>query len=112
MVIADEVVRPAMVLVTVLALQVSFHWWLPSAVVRPGDLADAGAVLLLQLAASPASAQTGSADWQETSAAGLVALGAAASGYFLRREAGAVWLAPFVFVACWSSAMAICFEWN
>ncbi|WP_426987239.1 hypothetical protein [Pseudarthrobacter sp. Y6] len=98
-VIADEAVRPAMVLVTVLALQLCLP--LVAAIRRRaprGILADAGALLLLQLAGSASFAQGGSADWQGTSAAGLVALGAAASGYFLRREAGAVWLAPFAFV--------------
>ncbi|ALV42609.1 hypothetical protein AU252_16840 [Pseudarthrobacter sulfonivorans] len=98
-VIADEVVHPATVLVTVLALQLCFP--LVAAIRRRaprGILADAGAVLLLQLAGITSLLQSGSADWQETSAAGLVALGAAASGYFLRRVAGAVWLAPFAFV--------------
>ncbi|MHA7297427.1 hypothetical protein [Pseudarthrobacter sp. MDT3-1] len=98
-VIADEVVHPATVLVTVLALQLCFP--LVAAVRRRaprGILADAGAVLLLQLAGIASLLQSGSADWQETYAAGLVALGAAASGYFLRRVAGAVWLAPFAFV--------------
>ncbi|HEY8753103.1 MAG TPA: hypothetical protein VIM40_05595, partial [Arthrobacter sp.] len=95
-VIADEVVRPAMVLVTVLALQLCLP--LAAAIRRRaprGILADAGALLLVQLAGSASLAQAGSADWQGTSAAGLVALGAAASGYLLRRETGAVWLAPF-----------------
>ncbi|BAS10240.1 conserved hypothetical protein [Arthrobacter sp. Hiyo4] len=99
-VIADEVVQPATVLVTVLALQLCFP--LVAAVRRRaprGILADAGAVLLLQLAGIASLMQSGPADWQGTSAAGLVALGAAASGYFLRREAGAVWLAPFAFVS-------------
>ncbi|MCP8998375.1 hypothetical protein NFC73_01310 [Pseudarthrobacter sp. RMG13] len=98
-VIADEVVHPATLLVTVLALQLCFP--LVAAVRRRaprGILADAGAVLLLQLAGIASLLQSGSADWQETFAAGLVALGAAASGYFLRRAAGAVWLAPFAFV--------------
>nr|WP_201762439.1 hypothetical protein [Pseudarthrobacter psychrotolerans] len=97
-VIADEVVRPATVLVTVLALQLCLP--LVAAIRRRaprGILADAGAVLLLQLAGSASLAQAGSADWQATSAAGLVALGAAAAGYYLRREAGAVWLAPLAF---------------
>ncbi|MGY4540613.1 hypothetical protein ACVWY0_000514 [Arthrobacter sp. UYNi723] len=98
-VIADEVVHPATVLVTVLALQLCLP---PVAAERRraprGILADAGAVLLLQLAGITSLLQSGSADWQETSAAGLVALGAAASGYFLRRVARAVWLAPFAFV--------------
>lgn len=96
LVIADEAVRPAMVLVTVLALQLCLP--LAAAIRRRaprGILADAGALLLLQLAGSASLAQTGSADWQGTFAAGLVALGAAASGYFLRREAAALWLAPF-----------------
>lgn len=98
-VIAVEVVHPATVLVTVLALQLCFP--LVAAVRRRaprGILADAGAVLLLQLAGIASLLQSGSADWQETTAAGLVALGAAASGYFLRSVAGAVWLAPFAFV--------------
>lgn len=98
-VIADEVVHPATVLVTVLALQLCFP--LVAAVRRRaprGILADAGAVLLLQLAGIAILLQSGSADWQETYAAGLVALGAAASGYFLRRVAGAAWLAPLAFV--------------
>ena len=97
-VVADEVVRPAMVLVTVLALQVSLP--LVAAARRRAPrwiLADAGAVLLIQLVASATLAQTGSADWQATSAAGVTALGAAASGYFLRREDGSVWLAPVAF---------------
>lgn len=99
-VVADEVVRPATVLVTVLALQLCLP--LVAAIRRRaprGILADAGALLLLQLAGSASLAQAASADWQPTSAAGLVALGAAASGYCLRREAGAVWLAPLAFSA-------------
>jgi hypothetical protein len=94
-VIADEAVRPAMVLVTVLALQLVLP--LLAAARRRAPrwiLADAGAVLLIQLVASAFLAQSGSADWQATSAATLAAMGAAASSYFLRREAGAVWLAP------------------
>ncbi|WP_248759574.1 hypothetical protein [Pseudarthrobacter sp. SSS035] len=97
-VIADEVVHPATLLVTVLALQLCFPLVAAGRRRAPrGILADAGAVLLLQLAGIASLLQSGSADWQET-AAGLVALGAAASGYFLRRVAGAVWLAPFAFV--------------
>ncbi|HET7140346.1 MAG TPA: hypothetical protein VFI36_09310, partial [Arthrobacter sp.] len=94
-VIADEVVRPAMVLVTVLALQLCLP--LGAAIRRRaprGILADAGVILLFQLAGSASLAQAGSADWQGTSAAALGAAGAAASGYVLRREAGAVWVAP------------------
>ena len=97
-VVADEVLRPAMILVTVLALQLSLP--LVAAARRRAPrwiLADAGAVLLVQLVATATLAQTGSADWQATSGAGLTALGAAASGFFLRREASAVWLAPVAF---------------
>ena len=99
-VVAGEAVRPAMILVTVLALQLSLP--LLASVRRRAPrwiLADAGAVLLIQLVASAALAQTGSAEWQATSAAGLTALGAAASGYFLRREEGSVWPAPVAFGA-------------
>ncbi|WP_185261228.1 hypothetical protein [Pseudarthrobacter sp. NBSH8] len=99
-VIAAEVVRPAMVLVAVLALQLCLP--LVAAIRRRaprGILADAGALILLQLAGSASLAQAGSADWQGTSASGVAALGAAASGYFLRRGAGAVGLAPFAFVS-------------
>lgn len=94
-VIADEVLRPAMVLVAVLALQLCLP--LGAAIRRRaprGVLADAGVILLFQLAGSASLAQAGSADWQGTSAAALVAAGAAAAGYVFRREAGAVWVAP------------------
>ncbi|WP_255768050.1 hypothetical protein [Pseudarthrobacter sulfonivorans] len=95
-VIADEVVRPATILVTALALQLCLP--LLAAIRRRaprGIAADAAAVVLLQLVAAATLAQAGSAEWQHTVAAVLAAVGAAASGYFLRREAGAVWLAPF-----------------
>ena len=98
-VIAAEVVHPSTVLVTVLAFQLCLP--LVASIRRRaprGILADAGALILLQLAASASLAQAGSADWLGTSAAGLVALGAAAAGYLLRRERGAAWLAPFAFV--------------
>ncbi|MDI3193714.1 hypothetical protein QK290_04380 [Pseudarthrobacter sp. AL07] len=97
-VIAAEVVRPAAVLVAVLALQLCLP--LVAAIRRRaprGILADAGALVLLQLAGSASLAQAVAADWQATSAAGVVALGAAAAGYYLRKEAGAVWLAPLAF---------------
>lgn len=93
-----EVVRPAMVLVTVLALQLSLPLVAAARRRAPrGILADAGAVLLLQLMASASLAQTGSATWQATSAAAFTAMGAAAAGYFLRQLANAVWLAPVAF---------------
>ncbi|MEO8283809.1 MAG: hypothetical protein ABI568_10450, partial [Pseudarthrobacter sp.] len=97
-VIADEVVHPAMVLVTVLALQLGLPLVAAARRRTPRWIAaDAAAVLLLQLVATATLAQAGSAGWQHTSATVLAALGAAASGYFLRREAGFVWLAPFAF---------------
>lgn len=95
-VIADEVVRPAMVLVTVLALQLCLPLVAAARRRAPrGIAADAAAVILLQLVATATLAQAVSAGWQHTSATVLAALGAAASGYFLRRQAGAIWLAPF-----------------
>jgi len=95
-VIGDEAVRPAMVLVTVLALQLFLPLVAAARRRAPGGiLADAGAVVLVQLVGSALVAQTGSAEWEGTFATGLAALGAAASGYVLHREAGAVWLAPF-----------------
>ena len=98
-VIADEVVRPATVMVTVLAFQLCLPLVAAGRRRAPrGILADAGVLLLLQLACGASLAQAGSADWQGTFAAGLVAVGAAASGYFLRLETGAVWLAPCAFV--------------
>lgn len=96
LVVAGQILQPATVLVTVLALQLSFP--LIAAARRRAPryvLADAVAVLLVQLACSAALAVRGdSTDWQGTWAVGLVALCAAAAGYVLRSESGAVWLAP------------------
>ncbi|QOD02443.1 hypothetical protein [Pseudarthrobacter sp. BIM B-2242] len=97
-VIADEALRPATVLVTVLALQVGLPLLATARRRAPRwVLADAGAVVVMQVVATASLAQSMSTGWQATSAAVLTALGAAASGYFLRRETGAVWLAPFAF---------------
>ncbi|MGO4186130.1 hypothetical protein [Pseudarthrobacter sp. TAF60_1] len=97
-VIANEGVRPATVLVTVLALQLALPLVAAARRRTPrGVAADAAAVILLQLVATALLAQADSAGWQHTSATVLAALGAAASGYFLRRQGGAVWLAPFAF---------------
>lgn len=99
LVIAQEVLYPATVLVTVLALQLSFP--LIAAARRRAPrfiLADAGAVLLVQLACAAAFAGGDWAGWQGTVAVVLVALCAAAAGYFLRSESGAVWLAPTALV--------------
>jgi hypothetical protein len=98
--IAGEVLLPATVLVTVLALQLVF----PLAAAARGRapqwiLADAGAVLLLQLAGCAVLAPLESAAWQGTYAVVAVAMGAAASGYVLRAEAGSVWTAPVAFGA-------------
>jgi hypothetical protein len=99
-VIGDEVVRPALVLVTVLALQLCLPLVAAARRRAPrGIAADAAAVILVQLVATALLAQADSAGWQHTSATVLAALGGAASGYFLRREAGAVWLAPCAFVS-------------
>ncbi len=97
-IMAGETVRPAMILVTVLALQLSLP--LVATVRRRAPrwiLSDAGAVLLFQLGATATLAPSASMDWQATAATVLTALGAAASGYVLRRVAGAVWLAPVAF---------------
>ncbi|WP_190987325.1 hypothetical protein [Pseudarthrobacter sulfonivorans] len=97
-VIGDEAVRPALVLVTVLALQLCLPLVAAARRRAPrGIAADAAAVILVQLVATALLAQADSAGWQHTSATVLAALGGAASGYFLRREAGALWLAPFAF---------------
>ncbi|MDP9997815.1 hypothetical protein [Pseudarthrobacter sulfonivorans] len=97
-VIADEALRPATVLVTVLALQVGLPLLATARRRAPRwVLADAGAVVVMQVVATASLAQSMSTGWQATSAAVLTALGAAASGYFLRSETGAVWLAPFAF---------------
>ncbi|WP_426226330.1 hypothetical protein [Pseudarthrobacter sp. DSP2-3-2b1] len=95
LVLAGQVLQPATVLVIVLALQLSFP--LIAAARRRAPryvVADAVAVLLVQLACSATLARGDSPDWQGTWAIGLVALCAAAAGYFLRSESGAVWLAP------------------
>jgi hypothetical protein len=98
MVIAGEAVGPAMVLVTALALQLGLPLVAAARRRAPrGIAADAAAVLLLQLGATAVLSQADSAEWQHTSATVLAALGAAAAGYFLRQEAGAVWLAPVTF---------------
>jgi hypothetical protein len=97
-VIADEVLLPATVLVTTLALQLAFP--LLAAVRRRPPrwiLVDAGAVLLLQLIGCAVLAPLEAAAWQGTYAAVVVALGAAAAGYFLRTEAGSEWFAPVAF---------------
>jgi hypothetical protein len=95
LVFADEVIHPATVLVTVLALQLSFPLFAATRRRAPRYiLADTGAVLLTQLACTAALAGGDSADWQGTWAAGLVALCAAAAGYLLRNETGALALAP------------------
>lgn len=98
MVIAGEVVRPATVLATVLALQLAQP--LVAAARRRTPrwiLLDPGAVILLQLVATASLESSGAAGMQAHSLAALTALGAAASGHFLRREAGAAWLAPSTF---------------
>lgn len=98
LVIAGDVVRPATVLVTVLALQLTQPLVAAARRRTPrGILADPGAVILLQLVAAASLGTSGAEDTQAHAAAVFTALGAAASGYFLRREAGAVWLAPAAF---------------
>jgi hypothetical protein len=95
-VIAGEVVLPAMVLVTVLALQLCLPLVAAGRRRAPrGIAADAAGVILLQLVAAATLAQAGTAEWQPAAAAVLAGLGAAGSGYVLRGEAAAVWLAPF-----------------
>ncbi|MCU1434257.1 MAG: hypothetical protein JWR71_982 [Pseudarthrobacter sp.] len=97
-IIADEAVRPATVLVTILALQVGLPLLATARRRAPRwILADAGAVLLMQLVATASLAQSWATGWQATSAAVLTALGAGASGYFLRSKTGAGWLAPVAF---------------
>lgn len=99
-VIADTMLRPAMVLVTVLALQAALPLAAAARRRAPrGILADASAVVLLQLVATASLHMSGAGDWQATAATVLTALAAAASGYYLRREAGSAWLPPFVFGA-------------
>lgn len=97
-VIAGEVVRPATVLVAVLALQLALP--LVAAARRRTPrwlLADPGVVVLLQLMATASLMSSGAAGTQAHSSAVLTALGAAVSGYVLRRESGAAWLAPATF---------------
>lgn len=97
-VIAQEGVRAAMVLVTVLALQLFLPLVAAARRRAPcGIAADAAAVILVQVVATALLAQVDSAGWQHTSATVLAALGAAASGYSLRTQAGSAWLAPFAF---------------
>jgi hypothetical protein len=99
-VIGDELLYPATVLITSLALQLVFP--LLAAARRRAPrwiLADAGAVLLLQLSGCAILAPLEAATWQGTYAAVVVALGAAATGYFLRAEAGSEWFAPVAFGA-------------
>jgi hypothetical protein len=99
-VFAGEVLLGATVLVTVLALQLVFPLAAAARGRAPkGILADAGIVLLLQLASCAVLAPLEAADWQGTYTAVAVALGAAAAGYVLRAEAGSVWIAPLAFGA-------------
>ncbi|MDQ0633010.1 hypothetical protein QFZ40_000919 [Arthrobacter pascens] len=99
-VFAGEVLLGATVLVTVLALQLVFPLAAAARVRAPkGILADAGIVLLLQLASCAVLAPLEAAEWQGTYTAVAVAVGAAASGYVLRAEAGSVWIAPVAFGA-------------
>jgi hypothetical protein len=99
LVFAEAVLQPATVLLTVLALQLSLP--LIAAARRRAPryvLADAAAVLLVQLVCSATLARGDSTGWQGTWAIGLVALSAAAASYFLRSESGALWLAPAALV--------------
>lgn len=98
LIIADEVLHPATVLVTTLALQLVFPLLAAARRQAPrGILADAGAVLLLQLIGCALLALLETAMWQGTYTVVAVALGAAAMGYFLRAVDGSEWFAPVAF---------------
>ncbi|WP_457963144.1 hypothetical protein M1E17_17000 [Arthrobacter sp. D1-29] len=96
--VAGEVIRPASVMIAVLALQLAMPL---IAVARRHAprwiLADAGAVLSVQVLACGSLALQDPAGVQAISGAILVALCAAGSAYVLRAEAGAVWIAPVAF---------------
>ncbi|WP_267275876.1 hypothetical protein [Arthrobacter sp. CDRTa11] len=96
--VAGEVIRPGSVVIAVLALQLAMPL---IAVARRRAprwiLADAGAVLFVQVLACGILALQDPAGVQAVSGAILVALCAAGSAYVLRAEAGAVWIAPVAF---------------
>jgi hypothetical protein len=93
--VAGEAIRPASVVIAVLALQLAMP--LVAAARRRAPrwiLADACAVLLVQVLACGSLALQQNAGVQAISAVILAALCAAGSAYVLRSEAGAVWVAP------------------
>lgn len=92
-VFANEILRPATVLIVVLAVQLIFPLAAVAGEQAPdGAVVDAGVVVFLQLAASGIVLGLGTAGWQGTFAAALTAVCAASAGYVFRLYGAAAWL--------------------